>query len=470
MRVFTHVTGERGFEDNDHLYIFITQGPSDPSSPALVHWTPNENIYYCSKCDKEFGLFRRKHHCRRCGTIFCDECSSFRKIFDVTGPEPVRCCEACYNGEEPEQVTGYQYEKYNPNAAAPIEAELFPTKKEVDMVVVSLDEKFSGQNFQSLLPKASGLTREFIKVSNEVPRFRVSIPVEFAETKSTETEQTFNYAINSDSVALHLEITKEPSSSIEKKFRSHIKNYGEESVAHFVHESNGEKLPSLLIDEYSKETVRIWRFEIFGENDTYIIEVGAPAKFFDKNLIQRTSLDIAKSFQVWDSTTMKYPPDQQTALSGVTRNYTDEFHGYLLAIPVEFVEVSKGPTTNWAFSPLRCRLVVSVMMLPFGMNDEAVHAGISNHFRANKSYCDVEINTLQFNGLWCPGFTVHETDRRRGTLDQKEAEDDHSYILNVFGNGNMFCMTLILPYKYQQLGRELFKAISHSFAMASKRD
>lgn len=30
----------------------------------------------CEKCNKNFSVFRRRHHCRRCGGLFCDACSS----------------------------------------------------------------------------------------------------------------------------------------------------------------------------------------------------------------------------------------------------------------------------------------------------------------------------------------------------------------------------------------------------------
>eukprot|EP01059_Diplonema_ambulator_P014335 TRINITY_DN2520_c2_g1_i1.p1 TRINITY_DN2520_c2_g1~~TRINITY_DN2520_c2_g1_i1.p1 ORF type:complete len:304 (+),score=33.39 TRINITY_DN2520_c2_g1_i1:112-1023(+) len=33
----------------------------------------------CSRCEKPFKMTRRKHHCRFCGRIFCDKCSSSRE-------------------------------------------------------------------------------------------------------------------------------------------------------------------------------------------------------------------------------------------------------------------------------------------------------------------------------------------------------------------------------------------------------
>lgn len=38
-------------------------------------WEQDENVINCKLCVKDFSVARRKHHCRRCGGIFCNECS-----------------------------------------------------------------------------------------------------------------------------------------------------------------------------------------------------------------------------------------------------------------------------------------------------------------------------------------------------------------------------------------------------------
>ena len=44
----------------------------------------------------EFGLIKRRHHCRACGGIFCSSCSLSREAFPHLGyHEPVRCCNPC---------------------------------------------------------------------------------------------------------------------------------------------------------------------------------------------------------------------------------------------------------------------------------------------------------------------------------------------------------------------------------------
>ncbi|KAF1758276.1 hypothetical protein GCK72_014734 [Caenorhabditis remanei] len=51
----------------------------------------------CYRCRSIFTVFTRKHHCRACGQIFCDKCSSREMALPQFGIEKeVRVCETCY--------------------------------------------------------------------------------------------------------------------------------------------------------------------------------------------------------------------------------------------------------------------------------------------------------------------------------------------------------------------------------------
>eukprot|EP00049_Salpingoeca_infusionum_P027678 m.33719 g.33719 ORF g.33719 m.33719 type:complete len:729 (+) comp9657_c0_seq1:223-2409(+) len=41
-------------------------------------WADDAQVQTCKQCTKQFGVKRRKHHCRNCGNIFCDDCSDNR--------------------------------------------------------------------------------------------------------------------------------------------------------------------------------------------------------------------------------------------------------------------------------------------------------------------------------------------------------------------------------------------------------
>lgn len=77
--------------------------------PATARWIADNERAICQfpRCRKAFSAFTRKHHCRLCGEIFCDD-HSRRQILvqgalTPNGREPVgvqrneRVCDSCYN-------------------------------------------------------------------------------------------------------------------------------------------------------------------------------------------------------------------------------------------------------------------------------------------------------------------------------------------------------------------------------------
>jgi len=58
-------------------------------------WKDDTDVVSCSGCQSGFSLTNRKHHCRNCGNIFCNECSN--KQANMAGyKKPQRVCEGCY--------------------------------------------------------------------------------------------------------------------------------------------------------------------------------------------------------------------------------------------------------------------------------------------------------------------------------------------------------------------------------------
>lgn len=43
-------------------------------------WAEDNSVTRCTKCRNEFTLANTKHHCRKCGLIFCHECSRTKMI------------------------------------------------------------------------------------------------------------------------------------------------------------------------------------------------------------------------------------------------------------------------------------------------------------------------------------------------------------------------------------------------------
>ncbi|XP_031495040.1 protein FREE1 [Nymphaea colorata] len=67
-----------------------------PVNEEKDHWVPDEAVSKCTGCGTDFGAFNRKHHCRNCGDIFCDKCTSGRiALTNDDQAQPVRVCDRC---------------------------------------------------------------------------------------------------------------------------------------------------------------------------------------------------------------------------------------------------------------------------------------------------------------------------------------------------------------------------------------
>ena len=65
-------------------------------SELRQYWMPDANCRVCYHCDEKFTTFRRRHHCRICGQIFCGRCSDQEvpgNLVGVTGT--LRACSHC---------------------------------------------------------------------------------------------------------------------------------------------------------------------------------------------------------------------------------------------------------------------------------------------------------------------------------------------------------------------------------------
>lgn len=66
-------------------------------SMAAPSWSANEDSDRCERCRDPFTLTNRRHHCRNCGQLFDQKCSSHSvplPHFGIT--EPVRVCDGCH--------------------------------------------------------------------------------------------------------------------------------------------------------------------------------------------------------------------------------------------------------------------------------------------------------------------------------------------------------------------------------------
>jgi hypothetical protein len=72
--------------------------PKGPVREDTSHWIPDDQAPQCFKCRVKFGFLTRRHHCRKCGGVFCDRCTSHVQTVPERGfYSPVRVCDNCYN-------------------------------------------------------------------------------------------------------------------------------------------------------------------------------------------------------------------------------------------------------------------------------------------------------------------------------------------------------------------------------------
>ncbi|KXX79062.1 Vacuolar segregation protein pep7 [Madurella mycetomatis] len=78
--------------------------PKPTGAPTRKHWKPDQESSVCdhATCKRYFSYFTRRHHCRKCGNIFCDMHSAFEIPLDQDAnynPRglPSRACDHCYS-------------------------------------------------------------------------------------------------------------------------------------------------------------------------------------------------------------------------------------------------------------------------------------------------------------------------------------------------------------------------------------
>ena len=77
--------------------VYLHSTPSDNNSYS-VGWVLDNAFHDCMVCAEPFGvLSRSRHHCRCCGSLVCDECSSNRaRIAQLSkGTMLCRVCDIC---------------------------------------------------------------------------------------------------------------------------------------------------------------------------------------------------------------------------------------------------------------------------------------------------------------------------------------------------------------------------------------
>jgi hypothetical protein len=79
---------------DDDTFVVLREGDEDDVDPSFAQmtkdrWMDERTVADCTSCEAPFGLLKRKHHCRRCGKVFCGKCCP------VSNLHKLRMCVVC---------------------------------------------------------------------------------------------------------------------------------------------------------------------------------------------------------------------------------------------------------------------------------------------------------------------------------------------------------------------------------------
>ncbi|CCH45430.1 Myoneurin [Wickerhamomyces ciferrii] len=101
------------------------------------HWKPNNSVTNCTDCNRIFTLINRRHHCRKCGLIFCSNCLlsksklNYNCEFDIDGI----LAKVCFNCNK-------QWSNFLINNFKQVDKQLFPDslKKTNQDVITNIND------------------------------------------------------------------------------------------------------------------------------------------------------------------------------------------------------------------------------------------------------------------------------------------------------------------------------------------
>ncbi|UIZ23116.1 hypothetical protein KXD40_003875 [Peronospora effusa] len=80
----------------------IVESANDLLKWGLIKpWAEDHEALECGCCHHAFTFYRRKHHCRECGVIICNDCSMSRAVVEGTEGR-ARLCDKCVKGTIPD--------------------------------------------------------------------------------------------------------------------------------------------------------------------------------------------------------------------------------------------------------------------------------------------------------------------------------------------------------------------------------
>lgn len=82
MTLSTSPSSDYGYTQGSETVHDILMDAPVTGPPRRSHWKPDDARHGCAICEVQFTFFERRHHCRRCGDVFCGQHTSYSLRLD----------------------------------------------------------------------------------------------------------------------------------------------------------------------------------------------------------------------------------------------------------------------------------------------------------------------------------------------------------------------------------------------------
>ncbi|CCD25432.1 ESCRT-0 subunit protein VPS27 NDAI_0F01130 [Naumovozyma dairenensis CBS 421] len=166
----------------------------DSKTPA--DWIESDT---CMVCSKKFSLLNRRHHCRSCGGIFCQEHSSHNiELPDLGIYEPVRVCDNCFDdydikkSKPSSKKKKKDKSKHRHNNKHPKHQNVADEEDEQLKRAIELSLKEARNSTEPIVPVVTHTTEEPILTEEEENDPDLKAAIEASLRESQEAEQRRN--------------------------------------------------------------------------------------------------------------------------------------------------------------------------------------------------------------------------------------------------------------------------------------
>ncbi|KAL6634640.1 hypothetical protein ACP70R_027311 [Stipagrostis hirtigluma subsp. patula] len=215
-----------------------------PPKPSLRGATWVVDASHCQGCSVQFSLFTRKHHCQRCGGLFCSSCTQQRMVLRGQGDSPVRICDPCKKLEEAARFE-LRYGHKNRAGKANTKAASKPEDEILNEILGSDGVQAQSSRKESLESELPGRTISTASASSS-RRTSATFSMDGDGDESLSTE-AHNYELNNTASIFTPEELRQQAVEEKKRYKT-LKSEGkpEEALRAFKHGKELERQAAAL--------------------------------------------------------------------------------------------------------------------------------------------------------------------------------------------------------------------------------